>query len=148
MVNAGPELSRAMTWLDAFAAQADLPSDITSKLQVALDEMLSNVFIHGLAGQPEGGRQVQLGLRRSRDRVELEVIDDGPEFDPTGAPVDNRVIRVTERRPGGVGLLFVNTLMDEVRFTRQDGRNRLVMTMRLSQIDRGECSGAIGSGGG
>jgi serine/threonine-protein kinase RsbW len=131
LVNAGAEVARAAAWLESFAGRAGLPSDITSKLQVALDETLSNVFTHALADAAEGARQVGLGLRRLIGRVELEVTDDGPEFDPTRALVDSAATRITERRPGGVGLLFVKCLIDEMHFIRQDGHNRLIMAVHL-----------------
>ena len=119
-------------------------------MQVALDETLSNVFTHALAGAAEGTRQVGLGVRRIGRRVELEVIDDGPGFDPTRALVDSAATRITERRPGGVGLLFVRAMTDETGFLRQDGHNRLVMAVppARGELRRGRLNGDLGSGRG
>ena len=135
VVNARAELARALDWLERFAGRAGLPSGIIAKLQVALDETLSNVFTHALAGAAEGTRQVGLGLRRVGRRVELEVIDDGPWFDPTRALVDSAATRITQRRPGGVGLLFVKAVTDDTVFLRQDGHNRLIMIVHLPATD-------------
>jgi anti-sigma regulatory factor (Ser/Thr protein kinase) len=135
VVNARAELARALDWLERFAARAALPPAVTTKLHVALDETLSNVLTHALAGAAEGTRQVALALRRAGRRVELEMIDDGPAFDPTRALVGSAATRITERRAGGVGLLFVKTVMDDIVFRRQDGHNRLIMVVRLAAAD-------------
>ena len=128
VVNARPEFERAAVWLGDFAAGAGLPDDLSSRLLVALDEVLSNVVHHGLAGAMEGEREIRLCVRLRPETVELDVVDDGPDFDPTtvtaATPADRRV--------GGAGLLFVRALMDEVRFTRQGDRNCLTFCKRLA----------------
>ena len=121
------EVDRAAAWLDEFSAGADVPPAITAKLQVVLDEVLSNVIRHGSHGRGE----VLLELRRRSEDVELEVTDDGPPFDPTQFASVPLGVRVAERQLGGAGLLFVRALMDEISFARQDGCNRLILRKRL-----------------
>jgi serine/threonine-protein kinase RsbW len=129
VVNARPEFERAAIWLGDFAAGVGLPQDLSSRLLVALDEVLSNVVHHGLAGAMEGEREIRLCVRLRPETVELEVVDDGPAFDPTAVV---SVIPAADRRVGGAGLLFVRALMDEVRFTRQGDRNCLTLCKRLA----------------
>jgi hypothetical protein len=54
VVNARAELGRAATWLEDFIASASPPDDMNSRLLVVLDEVLSNVVNHALAGAVEG----------------------------------------------------------------------------------------------
>ena len=129
VVNARPEFERAATWLGDFAAGAGLPDDLSQRLLVALDEVLTNVVHHGLAGATEGQREIQLYVRLRPETVELEVVDDGPPFDPTTVASS---LLAADRRVGGAGLLFVRALMDEVRFTRQGDRNCLTLCKRLA----------------
>src|SRR6185437_5710608 len=117
IVNARSELERAALWLRGFAARARVPEEVCRQFLVILDEVLSNILNHGLAGAPAGSREIVLQARLLSAAVELEVIDDGPAFDPTTH------IEKGRRREGGAGLLFVQKLMDEVRFTRRNGRN-------------------------
>jgi serine/threonine-protein kinase RsbW len=134
VVNARPEFERAAIWLGDFLARAGLPGDLTSRLLVVLDEVLSNVVNHALAGVREGEREIRLCVRLRPETVELDVVDDGPAFDPVtfdpGAVPSGTT--ETERRPGGAGLLFVRALMDEIRFTRQGNRNCLTLCKRLA----------------
>ena len=132
VVNARNEIERASAWLNQIAAEAAVPSGVTGRLLVALDEVLSNIITHALAGVPEGQREIWLRLRLRADRLELDVSDDGPAFDPTRVVPVPRSTRMSRRQEGGVGLLFVRTLIDDVRFTRQDGRNCLTLLKRLA----------------
>jgi anti-sigma regulatory factor (Ser/Thr protein kinase) len=129
VVNARPEFERAAIWLGDFAAGAGLPDDLCSRLLVALDEVLSNVVNHGLAGAMEGEREIRLCVRIRAQTVELDIVDDGPVFDPT--TVVSATLKA-DQRAGGAGLLFVRALMDEVRFSRQGDRNCLTLCKRLA----------------
>jgi serine/threonine-protein kinase RsbW len=131
VVNARPEIERASVWLGKVCRSAGLSNDLTGRFQVALDEVLSNVMAHALAGAPEGKREIGLCVRIRVDRIELEVTDDGPAFDPTGITPEPQATRIAGRREGGVGLLFVRSLMDDVRFSRPAGRNCLTLCKRL-----------------
>ncbi len=132
ITNALDELERAAVWLDGFAEAASITPIVTSKLQVAMDEVLSNVIHHGFAGAAVGRHDVGLDVRLLPDRVELEISDDGPEFDPTRAIAAPAADPSTGRRFGGAGLLFVRALVDDLRYQRNAGLNCLVLTKRLA----------------
>ncbi len=121
------EIDRAASWLDAFAATSDIPADTTSKLQVVLDEVLSNIIRHGGPGHTP----ILLELRRGEQDVELAVTDDGPPFDPRDVEPVAVQTRIAERRLGGAGLSFVRALVDEIDLVRRDGRNRLALRKHL-----------------
>ena len=129
VVNARAEFGRAAAWLHDFIQSVGLPDDLNSRLLVVLDEVLSNVVTHGLVAAAEGKREIRLGIRLRPETVELEVIDDGPAFDPTTfAPRTG----AADGQLGGAGLLFVRALMDEVRFIRHEDRNCLTLRKRLA----------------
>ena len=50
----------------------------------------------------------------------------------TQAPVDTTT-GMESRRMGGLGIHLVRTMMDDVRYERIDGHNRLVMVARLGK---------------
>ena len=131
IVNASAEIERASEWLGALSAAAGLSKDVAGRLQVALDEVVTNIITHALADAPEGARQIWLCLRIRPDRVELDVADDGPAFDPTVVQPISVATRVAKQQEGGVGLLFVRALMDDVTFARHGGRNYLTLSKRL-----------------
>jgi serine/threonine-protein kinase RsbW len=125
------EIERASAWMERFVAAAGVSQAVTVSLLVALDEILNNIIRHGRRdGQSDMG-MIQLDLCVDADRVALTVTDDGQAFDPTIAVASPSELPITARQPGGVGLLFVQSLMDEMRYARVDGCNRLVLSKRL-----------------
>ena len=127
LVNALPELERAAQWLELQIETFGVPPIVVGKLQVALDEVVSNIINHGLQEAPEGSRTIELRLRRRPGEVELEIVDDGPSFDPTSQTPTHRHDEHGVRQIGGAGLPFVRGLMDEIRYLRQDGANYLTI---------------------
>ena len=115
---------------DAFAKAHGLSRHVTWPFQVALDEVVSNVVHHGTRqGSAEGQIVIELHLRG--DDLEMVVDDDGAPFDPLQVPEPDTSRPVEERPVGGLGILIVRRLMDEITYHRAGGRNRLTMRKKL-----------------
>ncbi|MEI6669160.1 MAG: ATP-binding protein [Acidobacteriota bacterium] len=119
--------------LEAFQAEHGLPGGNLWPIHVALDEILSNIVRHGVAGQEDRFVDVTFALM---DRsLEVTVVDDGPELNPLALPEPDLVSPLEQRRVGGLGVHLVTHLMERVDYRRLEGRNRLVMTFRGAEID-------------
>jgi serine/threonine-protein kinase RsbW len=120
--------------LDELAAAHGLPAAAVTDMQVALDEVLSNIVRYAHAD----GRahEIRVRLTLSPEVLEAEIEDDGRPFDPLGAPHPDLQSSLQDRAVGGLGIHFVRRLMTEVRYALVDNRNRLVLTKRL--IDQRE----------
>ena len=129
------------TALDALAAlwaEHGLSRAVTWPIDVSLDEVLANVVRHALAGRGEGACvEVVLSLDAAAapPLCELVVSDDGPAFDPLAAEAPDTSLGVEERPLGGLGLLLVQRLMDDVAYERRDGRNHLKLRRRLVPVE-------------
>jgi serine/threonine-protein kinase RsbW len=131
---AAGEAARA---LDAFCDAEGLPDELAWRLRVALDEIVTNIVTHGAAGPRsaggEGPRALDVWFQREGSFVELTVADDGPAFDPLSRPDPVVTLPLEQRQPGGLGIVLVKALMDDVRYERT---TRNVLTMR-KRIDGG-----------
>jgi serine/threonine-protein kinase RsbW len=119
------EVSRAAAWLDDLLGNAGLSPRVIATLHVVLDEVLNNILNHAYADLES--HQIEIRLTSGNAAVTLEFLDDGVPFDPTqheSAPPPRQDADV---RAGGLGLLFVRRLMDEVTFQRVDDRNHLTL---------------------
>jgi serine/threonine-protein kinase RsbW len=118
--------------LDAFAAAASgrVPSDALRSVQVALDEVLSNIVQHAYRGRGEGC--IQIAFRLAEGDLEVKIQDDAPPFDPLAAAVPDLTAGLADRRIGGLGILLTRRLMDDVRYERTDGGNRLTLRKRTN----------------
>ena len=114
--------------LDAFCAAERIPEDLCWRLQVALDEIVANIVGHAAAGshQPE----FDVWFCRTGDLIEITVTDDGPPFDPLSLPAPDTGLPLDARKPGGLGIMLVKSLMDSVLYERTS-RNVLTIRKRI-----------------
>jgi serine/threonine-protein kinase RsbW len=123
-------LRTAAEAVDAFCRVAGVPRAVVWRLQLALDEVISNLERHTLASHPH----VEVISDADNSAVSLTIIDDGPAFDPLAAPGQSPPVSgPLEARPiGGLGLMLLNRVVDRASYRRDGGRNVLVVTCRLS----------------
>jgi anti-sigma regulatory factor (Ser/Thr protein kinase) len=141
ILNRRSELVHVTRLVDDLAVAHHLPGDVVADVNVALDEVLTNIIAYGYDSEGDGGRRIRVRLRVDGDLVEAEVVDDGRPFDPTThVPADVNVnASLRERRVGGLGIHFVKQLMTDMTYTRAGNQNRLVLRKRLakrSEADR------------
>ncbi|WP_257550377.1 ATP-binding protein [Sphingopyxis sp. DBS4] len=118
--NAG--LQAMMDGAEAFLADNAIPDRTAARVLIALDEIVSNIFAHGVR---EGEPTVAVGLRIAEGRIAGEIVDDGIAFDPLAAPPPDTGLSLEDRPIGGLGLHIVRETMDEIRYDRDHGQNRL-----------------------
>jgi serine/threonine-protein kinase RsbW len=121
-------LRDAMIWLDTQCAANHIGSDDASRLAIVLEELLVNVSTYN--GRPPPS--VELTFTREPLALELVIEDDGVAFDPTAVAPPNLSDDVDERAIGSLGVHMVMKLMDEVTYTRDGNRNRLVLRKFVS----------------
>jgi len=116
------ELATLRDGLERIGAELGVPGKPLMQLQVALDEIASNVINYGW---PDGGNhELRVRITGQQDRIE---VDDGREFDPRQAPAPEPQ-PAGRRQPGGLGIHLVKQLVDRLEYERVDGRNRTVVT--------------------
>jgi anti-sigma regulatory factor (Ser/Thr protein kinase) len=118
------EVGHATRELEQFAERNRIPSPVMPTVQLALEEILTNIITHGLASVPDP--KLSLSCHVSGQKLILEVTDNGPEFDPRKMPpVD--ITKVGERDVGGLGVYLVQKMMDGVDYSRRDNCNVLTL---------------------
>jgi anti-sigma regulatory factor (Ser/Thr protein kinase) len=128
-------IARVQGLLDDLAGANRLPADPVTDMQVALDEILSNILRNGFGdGLPH---RVDVTLSVDSRVLTAEIEDDCAPFDPLAAPPPDLRGSLQERAVGGLGIHFVRSLMSEVAYTRVGGRNRLVLGKFLADAAEG-----------
>ena len=61
----------------------------------------------------------------------FKVMDSGKPFDPTSVPEVDVTKDLADRPIGGLGIHLVRKIMDEVRYSREDGRNIFTMIKNI-----------------
>lgn len=128
--NRREEFTRVVSAVDRLAAEHHLAAEVVGDIQVALDEVLTNIVDYGYTDEAE--HEIRVRLKVLDNMLEATVEDDGVPFNPLESAVPDTSSPLRERRIGGVGLHFVKNLMSEVSYDRVGGRNRLVLRKKLS----------------
>jgi serine/threonine-protein kinase RsbW len=109
-----------------FCATHNLSNQLLVALGVSLDEALSNIIRY--AYEDGGDHLILVRLHYEPGRVAAMVEDDGLPFDPLSVPA---LDLAAPHRDRGFGIHFIRNLMDEVRYVRKNGINRLEMRKRI-----------------
>jgi len=114
--------------------------DASRAIVRSVDEALANIMCHAYHGQR--GLPIEMTCRRLHDAkrsqgvsgLEIVLQDSGEAVEPRklkGRPLD-------EIRPGGLGLHFMRQSMDEVEFSRKNGKNQLRLVKYLAPVEPGK----------
>ena len=118
IIDAVEDLGRRERWPDALLFRVNL----------ALEELGLNIMDYGYDGGP---CDIDIVLTSDDDAVTIEIIDGGPPFDPLhDAPTPDLDASVEDRGIGGLGGHLVRTLMDDLRYRREEGKNHLTLVTR------------------
>jgi anti-sigma regulatory factor (Ser/Thr protein kinase) len=119
------EIKRASELIDAFGAAQGLPAEIIFRINLALDEIVTNIINHAYADQ--AGHEISIGVALEDDGVSVRVEDDGRAFNPLEVPTPDLTLTLAERPIGGLGIHLVRSMMDALEYRRENGRNILIM---------------------
>ena len=122
------ELERIAGAIEDLGQQDDWPDDLVFRVNLVLEELILNIMDYGAE---DGDPDISLDIESEGDSISIDLSDRGRPFDPlTEAPEPDLKAGVGERRVGGLGVHLTKTLMDDVRYSHEDGRNRLSIVTR------------------
>jgi serine/threonine-protein kinase RsbW len=118
------QIAQLSDLVECSALEAGFDSRDRYALQLAVCEALENIIIHGYQG--ESCNLIETHLIADPGKVRIEIWDDAPPFNQAIGPAE---IDWTEDDPpvGGLGLLIIHKVMDEIHYERKGMRNWLSM---------------------
>jgi anti-sigma regulatory factor (Ser/Thr protein kinase) len=116
----------------AFLADSGVDARAAHHMALVLDELLTNVAVH--SGTIEAAVSVRLTI--SPERLTAEVVDDGAMFDPRVERSIDLSASVEERPVGGLGLLLVQQVTQDLAYERAEHRNRTTFSICRTPADR------------
>ena len=124
------EIRTIEKFLTEFSEQQDFPPEVLFQIQLSLEEIFTNVVSYGY--DDDTGHEVEIVLSKNEQTVTVEIADDGRPFDPLqDAPEMETESKLEERRVGGAGIALAKTMMTDLRYHRDGGRNHLIMIKDL-----------------
>jgi serine/threonine-protein kinase RsbW len=130
IVNDLAELTRVAESVDEFCANQAIPAGCAFKLNIALEELLTNTISYGYA--ETGQHEIAIDIAREGETLIAEISDDARQYDPLQAPPPDLDSAIEDRRIGGLGVHLVKTMMDEVAYAYRDGRNHVTLRKKIT----------------
>jgi anti-sigma regulatory factor (Ser/Thr protein kinase) len=130
IANAIAEMQKVVAFVERFGTEHNLPARVVNDLNLCLDELLNNAISYGYGDG--ASHQIAISLRLDAGAVVAEIEDDAKPFDPRRMVPRPQSRDLKTRARGGLGLRFVNALMDEVDYARSGRYNRTRLIKRLT----------------
>ncbi len=100
------------------------------QIDVAVDEVFTNIASY--AYTPEKGKAwVRIEKQENPAAAVLTFADTGVPYDPTGREEPDLTLSAEEREIGGLGIVLVRKMMDEISYEYRDGKNVLTLKKYL-----------------
>ena len=110
----------------------EVAPELRDKLVLAVDEACTNIIRHAYCGGE--GETIALHLAREQDMLVFELRDEAPAVDPTRLKKRD----LSECKPGGMGVAFIDALMDDWKLEPLASGKGNILRMRKRLIGVGE----------
>jgi serine/threonine-protein kinase RsbW len=100
------------------------------QVTLAVEEVCANLIIHSHSCNPQD--LIQLEVKDAAGKLIFEISDQGEAFNILEYEVPDLKKVMIEKRKGGLGIILVKRIMDEIEFESVDGTNtcRLIKKFR------------------
>lgn len=133
MVNEIPEIAVAINRFNDFAEENQLPEQVQQQMNMVLDELLSNTISY--AFQNDEKHEIELRIEKAEGRLLITINDDGIPFNPLKAEAPDTGLSMDDREPGGLGILLVRNMVDDIEYKRRIDGNQITLVKRLDSDD-------------
>lgn len=123
-------LSELRVFLQQAMRSATLDEIEKHQVTLAVEEVCANLIIHSHGCNPKD--IIQLEIHDSHEKLIFEISDQGEAFNILDYEAPDLKKVMIEKRKGGLGIILVKKIMDEIEFESENGTNtcRLIKWFR------------------
>ncbi|MEW5871004.1 MAG: ATP-binding protein [Chloroflexota bacterium] len=127
-------LAAIRAYVRTVSEQAGVDKKRTYRLQLAIDEVATNIVSYGYDnGALQGDIVVDVEINPRRLTITLK--DTAPPFNPFAKKSPGDLTQPLDTRPvGGLGVFLAFKNVDEFRYVYEDGQNQNIFVLRLDQV--------------
>ncbi|MDO4540034.1 MAG: SpoIIE family protein phosphatase [Syntrophomonadaceae bacterium] len=120
---------RATDFAEEYFTARGVPFKTVMKLNVAVDEIVSNILRYS------GAKQMTVSCLAHDGQASIRFIDDGIPYNPLAKSDPDVSLTAEEREIGGLGIFMVKKSMDGVHYENQGGLNILTVEKSFAAGD-------------
>ena len=114
---------------DDYSKENKLTEKTSHDIQMALDELLTNIVSYGYEDTDEHWIDVHFNI--DNGALRLEIVDDSKPYNILERDDPDLSLSMEDKPIGGLGVFLIKKLMSNVDYYTKDGKNHLVMTKEL-----------------
>ncbi len=107
------------------------PGHYLNRLQIAVDEAVTNIIEHGYAGRPRGSGSIDITVEVNDVHFKIIIVDHGLSFDPNQMSDIDIQSHVAAGKAGGLGVFLMRKIMDQVDYQYQVGKKNQLVLVKL-----------------
>lgn len=123
-------LEPMVAYLAEISAKAGLDKKAGYKLRLAVDEIVTNIIVHGYGDAGLTG-EVEVRSRIENQQLTIVVDDHATPYDPFTTQKPDMTSDWEQRQMGGFGVYFAQVNVDEFRYEFVDNHNRNTFVVNL-----------------
>jgi len=122
-------LDAVNAFVDAFLEAHDCSMKVQMQIDLCVEEVFVNIASYAYG---DGSGDAEIDISEANGVVTLTFTDAGTPYDPLAKADPDTTLSAQERQIGGLGIFLVKKTMDAVSYRREDGKNILTMSKRIS----------------
>jgi serine/threonine-protein kinase RsbW len=126
------ELKILCRQLESIGGALGLPQRFVFEINLALDELFTNIISYGFNDRSEHAIQVRVAADDSVLTITVE--DDGIPFNPIEQTEPRIPATIEDCTVGGLGIYLIKNLMDDVAYQRNQEKNILTLKKKIETI--------------
>lgn len=126
------EITRLADFIDRTACTYEWNADLTQRVNLILEEAVSNIINHSVPIHDKA--DITVTLAKYKEGIQIDVTDCSPPFNPIEAVPEIDTNTPAEQRPvGGLGLFLISRLVASAEYEYHDNKNHLRLYLKSSQ---------------
>ena len=123
-------IEAATDFLNDILEGAGCPMKAAMQLDIALDELMSNVARSAYTNGT-GAVTISVDILNGPRRAVMSLTDSGIPYDPLKKEDPDITLSAEERQIGGLGIFIVKKSMDDMTYEYKDGKNTVTIVKRF-----------------
>lgn len=124
------ELEALSKHLNKFGRLTGLSEACITDVNICLDELFTNIVSYGF--EDDLTHIIRFAMNLDNQVLTLSIEDEGVPFNPLEKKDPEVPADLIDVRIGGLGIHIVRKLMDDIRYKRKQGKNKLTMKKSIS----------------
>ena len=131
IINNRPEIRNLRNRFDSYAEDNEIPTKVIHDVQLALDEVVTNIVEYGY--DDDDTHMIDVKFRFENRSLQINIIDDANPYNILDKEKPDISKSLDDKPIGGLGILLVKHLMTNIGYEYKDGMNHLSLTRLLTE---------------